>query len=160
MPHSHPTVGHVHLRMADLDSALTYYRDVLGFTVTQRFGATPAFLGAGGYPQHTGLNAWNSASGTPPPRRGHAGFHHAAFLYPDRASPGAAIQRLSDASIALEGAADHGVSEAAYLTDPDGNDVELCLGRAPEDWPRDADGGLAMVATPLDVNALLAEARS
>ncbi len=158
MTHPHPSVGHVHLRVADIDRAIAFYRDVLGFELNQRFGRNAAFLGAGGYHHHVGLNTWDSAGGTPPPR-GHTGLYHAAFLYPDRAALGAVIKRVLDAGIPLEGAADHGVSEAVYLSDPDGNGVELYRDRAREDWPRDADGGLAMVNAPLDVAALVAEAR-
>jgi catechol 2,3-dioxygenase len=155
--HPHPIIGHVHLRVAELDRAIAFYRDVLGFEETQRFGDEAAFLGAGGYHHHIGLNTWASRGGTPPPE-GHTGLYHAAILYPDRASLGAAIKRLRAAGYALTGAADHGVSEAVYLNDPDGNGVELYRDRAPEDWPRDADGKLAMVNAPLDVEALVAEA--
>ncbi len=153
----HPSVGHVHLKVADLDRAIAFYRDVLGFEVTQRYGNRAAFLGAGGYHHHIGLNTWESA-GAPPPPEGHTGLYHAAFLYPDRASLGAALQRVMDAGIPLDGAADHGVSEAVYLRDPDENGVELYRDRAREDWPRDAEGGLKMVNSPLDLQALLAEA--
>jgi catechol 2,3-dioxygenase len=155
--HPHAIIGHVHLRVADLDRAVAFYRDVLGFEETQRFGDEAAFLGAGGYHHHIGLNTWASKGGTPPPR-GHTGLYHAAILFPDRASLGAAIRRLRAAGYKLTGAADHGVSEAVYLDDPDGNGLELYRDRAPQDWPRDADGGLAMVNEPLDVEALVAEA--
>lgn len=158
MPEKHPTVGHVHLKVADLDRAVAFYRDVLGFEEMQRFGNKAAFLGAGGYHHHIGLNTWESAGGTPPPK-GHTGLYHSAFLYPDRKSLGAVIARVLDAGYTLDGAADHGVSEAVYLRDPDGNGVELYRDRAPEDWPRDADGNLAMVNEPLDVDAILAEAQ-
>jgi len=152
-----PTIGHVHLRVADLDRALVFYRDVLGFTVTQRFGDQAAFLAAGGYHHQIGLNTWDSKGGTPPPA-GHTGLYHAAFLYPDRATLGAVIRRVMDAGIPLDGAADHGVSEAVYLRDPDGNGIELYRDRIPQDWPRDDAGGLAMFNRPLDVAALVAEA--
>lgn len=158
MPEKHPTVGHVHLKVADLDRAVAFYRDVLGFEEMQRFGNKAAFLGAGGYHHHIGLNTWESAGGTPPPK-GHTGLYHSAFLYPDRKSLGAVIARVLDAGYTLDGAADHGVSEAVYLRDPDGNGVELYRDRAPEEWPRDADGNLAMVNEPLDVDAILAEAQ-
>ncbi|MGD9293244.1 MAG: VOC family protein [Roseobacter sp.] len=153
----HPSVGHVHLKVADLDRAVAFYRDVLGFEEMQRFGQTAAFLGAGGYHHHIGLNTWHSKDGTPPPN-GHTGLYHSAFLYPDRASLGRVIKRVLDAGYVLDGAADHGVSEAVYLSDPDGNGVELYRDRTPVEWPRDADGNLAMVNDPLDVDALIAEA--
>ncbi len=157
MTHPHPSVGHIHLRVADLERAIAFYRDILGFELTQRFGTSAAFLGAGGYHHHIGLNTWDSAGATPPPA-GHTGLYHAAFLYPDRASLGAVIKQVLAAGITLDGAADHGVSEAVYLRDPDGNGVELYRDRAPQDWPRDAEGGLQMVNAPLDVDALIAEA--
>lgn len=153
----HPTVGHVHLRVADLDRAIAFYRDILGFEITQRFGSKAAFLSAGGYHHHIGLNTWDSAGATPPPP-GHTGLYHTAFLYPDRKSLGAVITRVFDAGLALDGAADHGVSEAVYLRDPDGNGVELYRDRAAQEWPRDAQGTLKMVNAPLDVAALVAEA--
>jgi catechol 2,3-dioxygenase len=159
MPVPHPTIGHVHLKVADLDRAVAFYRDMLGFEETQRFGDRAAFLGAGGYHHHIGLNTWESKGGTPPPK-GHTGLYHSAFLYPDRKSLGQVIGRVLEAGYTLDGAADHGVSEAVYLRDPDGNGVELYRDRAPEDWPRDAAGNLAMVNDPLDVAALLAEGRS
>ncbi|MEQ3624890.1 MAG: VOC family protein [Celeribacter sp.] len=150
-------IGHVHLKVADLDRALTFYGDVLGFEVMQRYGPQAAFLSAGGYHHHIGLNTWESAGGTPPPP-GHTGLYHTAFLYPDRASLGAVLARILAAGITLDGAADHGVSEAIYLRDPDGNGVELYRDRAEADWPRGADGTLAMRNRPLDLEALLAEA--
>ena len=153
----HPSVGHVHLRVADLDRAIAFYRNVLGFELTQTYGSQAAFLGAGGYHHHIGLNTWESKGAGPPPP-GHTGLYHAAFLYPDRASLGTVIKRVLDAGVLLDGAADHGVSEAVYLRDPDGNGVELYRDRAPEDWPRDAEGILKMVNAPLDVAALVAEA--
>ena len=153
-----PHVGHVHLKVADLDRSITFYRDVLGFELTQRYGARAAFLGAGGYHHHIGLNTWESAGATPPPK-GHTGLYHAAFLYPNRASLAAVLRRVLDAGIPLDGAADHGVSEAVYLRDPDQNGVELYRDRRPHNWPRDAQGELAMVNDPLDLEALLAEAR-
>jgi catechol 2,3-dioxygenase len=157
MSQPHPTVGHVHLKVADLERSIAFYRDLLGFELTQRYGDQAAFLGAGGYHHHIGLNTWESRGATPPPP-GHSGLYHAAFLYPDRPSLAAVVKRVLAAGIALDGAADHGVSEALYLRDPDGNGVELYRDRAPEDWPRDSEGGLAMVNDRLDVAALLAEA--
>ncbi|MFK7763898.1 MAG: VOC family protein [Roseobacter sp.] len=156
MQNAHPCVGHIHLKVSDLERALAFYRDVLGFEETQRIGDSAAFLGAGGYHHHIGLNTWDSAGGTPPPT-GHTGLYHGAYLYPDRRSLGRVIKRVLDAGHQLDGAADHGVSEAVYLRDPDGNGVELYRDRKPEDWPRDAAGHLAMVNDPLDVAAILAE---
>jgi catechol 2,3-dioxygenase len=150
-------VGHVHLKVADLDRAIGFYSGVLGFEVTQRLGDQAAFLSAGGYHHHIGLNTWESRGGTPPPA-GTTGLYHAAFLYPDRAALARAVQRVLDAGIALDGASDHGVSEAVYLTDPDGNGVELYRDRPEAEWPRRADGGLAMITAPLDLRGLLAEA--
>ncbi len=150
-------VGHVHLKVADLDRAIAFYGGVLGFELTQRYGSQAAFLAAGGYHHHIGLNTWESAGSTPPPP-GHTGLYHTAFLFPDRTALAQALKRVLDAGIPLDGAADHGVSEAIYLRDPDQNGVELYRDRAPEDWPRDADGHLQMVNAPLDVPALLAEA--
>ena len=158
MSQPHPSVGHVHLKVADLDRAIAFYGALLGFEITQRYGDQAAFLGAGGYHHHIGLNTWESAGATPPPP-GHTGLYHRAFLYPDRASLATVLRRVLEAGISLDGAADHGVSEAVYLRDPDGNGVELYRDRAPEDWPRDADGNLRMVNSRLDIPALLAEAR-
>jgi len=156
--HPQAGIGHVHLKVADLDRAIGFYSGVLGFQVTQRYGAQAAFLAAGGYHHHIGLNTWESLGGTPAPY-GHTGLYHTAFLYPDRASLGDALRRVLAAGLNLDGAADHGVSEAVYLRDPDGNGVELYRDRDPADWPRDADGALAMVNAPLDLEALLADAR-
>ncbi|MEL7261834.1 MAG: VOC family protein [Pseudomonadota bacterium] len=151
-------VGHIHLKVTDLDRAVHFYSEVLGFTVTQRYGDQAAFLAAGDYHHHIGLNTWHSKGAGPAPVRA-AGLYHAAFVFPDRASLGAALQRVLDHGTNLDGAADHGVSEAVYFNDPDGNGIELYRDRAPEDWPRHADGTLKMVNAPLDVDALLAEAR-
>lgn len=152
----HPGVriGHVHLKVADLERAIGFYRDVLGFELTQRFGKSAAFLSAGGYHHHIGLNTWESAGGRPP-APGTTGLYHVAILYPTRAELGDALRRLMDAGIALDGAADHGVSEALYLRDPDGNGVELYHDRPMSEWPRLPDGELAMVTEALDMNALL-----
>lgn len=155
--HPEARIGHVHLKVADLDRAIAFYSDVLGFPLQQRWGDSAAFLGAGGYHHHIGLNTWESLGGTAPPP-GHTGLYHTAFLYPDRAQLADALRRVMDAGIRIEGAADHGVSEAIYVSDPDGNGVELYRDRAPEDWPRDANGTLAMTNAPLDLAALLAEA--
>ena|SRR5687767_7717581 len=149
-------IGHVHLKVADLDRAITFYRDVLGFEVTQRFGAQAAFLSAGGYHHHIGLNTWESLDGDPPPR-GATGLYHLAILYPTRGELASALRRLIDAGVSLEGASDHGVSEALYLRDPDGNGVELYWDRPKEQWPRTAGGELAMYTRHLDLDNLLAE---
>ncbi len=159
MPDIHPEtrVGHVHLKVADLDRAIAFYSGLLGFDVTQRYGAQAAFLSAGGYHHHIGLNTWDSAGGTPPPR-GHTGLYHSAFLFANRKALAQVFRRIVDAGYPLEGSADHGVSEAIYLSDPDGNGVELYRDRLESDWPRKADGSLAMTNSPLDLQALLAEA--
>jgi catechol 2,3-dioxygenase len=155
----HPGVGigHVHLKVADLDRALRFYRDVLGFELTQRYGSQAAFVSAGGYHHHIGLNTWESAGGRPP-APGTTGLYHLAILYPTRAELADALRRLVEAEIPLEGASDHGVSEALYLRDPDGNGVELYCDRPKDRWPRNADGSLAMYTRPLDLKGLLAEA--
>ena len=150
-------IGHVHLKVADLERAIGFYQGVLGFDLITRYGAQAAFLSAGGYHHHIGLNTWESKGGTPAPA-GHTGLYHTAFLFPDRASLAAALQRVIDAGIAIDGSADHGVSEAVYLRDPDGNGVELYRDRAEADWPRDGDGNLVMSNDRLDLRALLAEA--
>ena len=150
-------VGHVHLKVADLDRALVFWRDVLGFEEMQRYGHEAAFLSAGGYHHHIGLNTWESKGGSPPPP-GSTGLFHAAIRYPDRASLADALRRLLEAGVPLDGASDHGVSEALYLRDPDGNGVELYRDRPPAEWPRAEDGSLEMVTAPLDLRALLAEA--
>ena len=150
-------IGHVHLKVADIERALAFYRDVLGFEVTQRRGPSAAFLSAGGYHHHIGLNTWESRGGPPPPR-GTTGLYHVAIRYPDRRSLADALRRLVRAGIQLDGAADHGVSEALYLRDPDNNGVELYRDRPREEWPRTPEGELNMVTLPLDVEALLAEA--
>lgn len=150
-------IGHVHLRVADLDRAIAFYSGVLGLDVMQRSGNGAAFLSAGGYHHHIGLNTWESAGATPPPP-GHTGLYHTAFRYPDRARFAAAVARVLAAGVRLTGRADHGVSEAVYLNDPDGNGVELMWDRPRAAWPRDAEGRLAMVNAPLDVDALVAEA--
>jgi catechol 2,3-dioxygenase len=145
------------LKVADLDRALAFYRDVLGFELTQRYGSQAAFLSAGGYHHHIGLNTWESSGGRPP-AAGSTGLYHLAILYPARAELADALRRLVEAGIPLEGASDHGVSEALYLRDPDRNGVELYWDRPREEWPRTPDGELAMVTEPLDLAALLKEA--
>lgn len=148
-------IGHVHLKVADLDRALAFYNGVLGFEITQRYGAAAAFLSAGGYHHHIGLNTWESRGGSPPPP-GTTGLYHVAILYPTRGALADALRRLVNAAVPLTGASDHGVSEALYLDDPDGNGVELYWDRPQAQWPRDTDGNLAMFTRRLDVEALLA----
>jgi catechol 2,3-dioxygenase len=150
-------IGHVHLKVADLDRAIGFYRDVLGFELMQRMGNQAAFLAAGGYHHHIGLNTWESAGGSPPPP-GTTGLFHVAIRYPSRAALADAVRRLVDASVHIDGASDHGVSEAVYLRDPDQNGVEIYRDRPKEEWPHADDGGVAMFSTPLDLQSLLAEA--
>jgi catechol 2,3-dioxygenase len=148
-------IGHVHLKVADLERAVAFYHGVLGFQITQRWGASAAFLSAGGYHHHIGLNTWESLGGSPPPN-GSTGLFHHAILYPTRVALADALRRVLAAGITLDGAADHGVSEALYLRDPDENGVELYWDRPPDQWPRDAKGDLAMFTRALDLDALLA----
>ena len=150
-------IGHVHLKVSDLDRALGFYRDILGFEVTQRYGTQAVFLSAGGYHHHIGLNTWESKGGKRP-APGTTGLYHTAILFPDRASLGAVLKRIVAAGYPLEGASDHGVSEAIYLSDPDGNGVELYRDRPEAEWPRDANGNLAMTTKRLDLAKLLSEA--
>jgi catechol 2,3-dioxygenase len=151
-------IGHVHLKVADLDRAIGFYRDVLGFELMQRMGDQAAFLSAGGYHHHIGLNTWESRGGSPP-ATGTTGLYHVAIRYPDRAGLADALKRLVESRVPLTGASDHGVSEALYLNDPDGNGIELYRDRPREEWPMAPDGkGVAMVSTPLDLEGLLAEA--
>jgi catechol 2,3-dioxygenase len=151
-------IGHVHLKVSDLDRAIAFYRDVLGFELMQRFGDEAAFLSAGGYHHHIGLNTWESKGGPPPPR-GTTGLFHVAIRFPDRQTLAQAVRAVLAAGIRLTGASDHGVSEAIYLRDPDGNGIELYYDRPRDLWPRPPEGsGVAMFTQPLDVEALLAEA--
>jgi catechol 2,3-dioxygenase len=158
MPTISPAVriGHVHLKVADLDRALAFYCGVLGFEIMQRFGTQAAFISAGGYHHHIGLNTWESRGGNPP-APGTTGLYHTAILYPDRATLADALRRLVTAGIKLDGAADHGVSEALYLRDPDQNGVELYRDRPESEWPRTATGEIAMFTHPLDLQKLLSE---
>src|ERR671918_1125824 len=149
-------IGHVHLKVADIDRALDFYCGILGFELMQRWGADAAFISAGGYHHHIGLNSWDSRGGSPPPP-GSTGLFHTAIRYPTRRALADAVIRLRDASVAIDGASDHGVSEAIYLRDPDQNGVELYWDRPREQWPRPADGGIAMYSRPLDLQGLLAE---
>jgi catechol 2,3-dioxygenase len=150
-------IGHVHLKVADLERALKFYCGVLGFELMQRFGNSAAFISAGGYHHHIGLNTWESEGGAAP-APGTTGLYHLAVVYPTRAALADALQRLMKAGVPLDGAADHGVSEALYLRDPDGNGVELYWDRPREEWPRSGDGELAMFTQPLNLQALLASA--
>jgi catechol 2,3-dioxygenase len=151
-------IGHVHLKVADLDRALGFWRDVLGFEEQARYEDQAVFISAGGYHHHIGLNTWESLGGTPPPP-GHTGLYHVAVRFPDRKALAETLKRVLEAGIPLEGASDHGVSEAIYLRDPDGNGVELYRDRPREEWPRPPDGeGVAMFTRPLDLRSLLAEA--
>jgi catechol 2,3-dioxygenase len=150
-------IGHVHLKVADLDRALRFYNGVLGFQIMQRLGPGAAFLSAGGYHHHIGLNTWESLGGSPPPE-GTTGLYHTAIVYPTRMALAGALQRVLAARIPLEGAADHGVSESIYLRDPDDNGVELYCDKPKEMWPRDAEGHLAMFTRHLDLDRLLSEA--
>ena len=152
------SIGHVHLKVANIDRALAFYRDVLGFQLTQRMGSQAAFLSAGGYHHHLGLNTWESRDGAPPPP-GSTGLYHVAIRYADRRSLADAHRRLERAGVRLDGAADHGVSEALYFRDPDGNGVELYWDRPPEQWPRTPGGDLAMYTAPLDLAGLRAEVK-
>src|SRR5690349_3435357 len=151
-------IGHVHLKVADLERAVAFYSGVLGFDLTTRMGQHAAFLSAGGYHHHIGLNTWESRNG-PPPAAGTTGLYHVAIRYPDRATLADALRRLLDARVPLEGASDHGVSEALYLRDPDGNGIELYRDRPRAEWPRAADGSVRMTTERLDVDALLEESR-
>jgi len=159
MIHPGVRIGHVHLKVADIERALAFYCGVLGFALTQRYGSGAAFISAGGYHHHIGLNTWESLGGSPP-AAGTTGLYHLAILYPTRAELADALQRLMTAEVALDGASDHGVSEALYLRDPDNNGVELYWDRPREKWPQTADGALEMFTRPLDLDNLLAETRS
>jgi catechol 2,3-dioxygenase len=150
-------IGHVHLKVADIERSLAFYTGVLGFELQQRMGDEAAFVSAGRYHHHIGLNTWQS-KGASPPAPGHTGLFHVAIRYPDRATLADALRRLVEAGVPLSGASDHGVSEAIYLADPDGNGIELYRDRPREEWPHDPDGKVAMMTIPLDLNALLAEA--
>jgi catechol 2,3-dioxygenase len=156
--HPQARIGHVHLKVADLERAIAFYRGVLGFELTQRYGDQAAFVAAGGYHHHIGLNTWESLGGPPPPA-GTTGLYHLAILYPTRAALAEALRRVLEAGTPLDGASDHGVSEALYLRDPDDNGVELYWDRPPEMWPRTPDGRLAMFTRRLDLESLLSEAQ-
>ncbi|HSV92212.1 MAG TPA: VOC family protein [Desulfobacterales bacterium] len=149
-------IGHVHLKVSDLERSLDFYCGALGFQLVQRYGPGAAFVSAGGYHHHIGLNTWESKGGSPPPA-GTTGLYHVAIVYPTRAALAEALRRLIAAGVPLDGASDHGVSEALYLTDPDGNGIELYRDRPEAEWPRSAEGGIAMFTRPLDLDALLGE---
>jgi catechol 2,3-dioxygenase len=149
-------IGHVHLKVADLERSLSFYCGVLGFELTQRYGTQAAFVSAGGYHHHIGLNTWESQGGSPPPN-GSTGLYHVAILYPTRRALAVALRRVLEAGIPLDGASDHGVSVALYLRDPDENGVELYWDRPQEEWPRTPEGELAMFTRPLNLNGLLQE---
>jgi len=154
--HPQTRIGHVHLTVSDLDRAVAFYRDVLGFEVTTTYGRDAVFLSAGGYHHHIGLNTW-AGRGAPAPAPGTTGLYHFAILFPDRKSLATTVRRALDAGVRLEGASDHGVSEAIYLRDPDGNGVELYRDRPESEWPKGPDGRLAMSTQPLDLEKLLSE---
>ncbi|MGH2562163.1 MAG: VOC family protein [Thermomicrobiales bacterium] len=154
--HPETRIGHVHLKVSDLDRAIAFYRDALGFELIQRYGAQAAFLSAGGYHHHIGLNTWESLGGASP-APGTTGLYHLAILYPNRVELARACKRLRDHGARIGGASDHGVSEAIYLNDPDGNGIEIYRDRDPEDWPRMPNGELRMTLDPLDLDGLLAE---
>lgn len=154
--HSGMSIGHVHLKVTDLARSIAFYRDVMGFDLTQRYGDQAAFLSAGGYHHHIGLNTWFSKGATAAPKR-NPGLFHVAFLYPDRVALAQALKSVLDAGVAIEGTADHGVSEAIYFSDPDGNGIEIYRDRPEADWPRDAQGQLEMTNAPLDLESVLRE---
>jgi catechol 2,3-dioxygenase len=149
-------IGHVHLKVSDLSRAIAFYREAFGFDVMEQMGNSAAFLSAGGYHHHLGLNTWESRGG-PPPAPGTTGLYHFAILYPTRKELARALRRLLDHGVAIDGASDHGVSEAIYLHDPDGNGIEIYRDRPRDEWPRDADGSIAMVSERLDFQDLLSE---
>jgi catechol 2,3-dioxygenase len=157
-PSIHPEtrIGHVHLKVADLPRAIAFYRDALGFDLMEQMGNSAAFLSAGGYHHHIGLNTWESRGGSPP-APGTTGLYHVAILYPSRLELARALKRLVDYGVPIDGASDHGVSEAIYLRDPDGNGIEIYRDRPREEWPRDPDGRFTMMTAPLDLRALLSE---
>ena len=155
--HPDTRIGHVHLKVSDIQRSEVFYRDVLGFEVTARYGSDAVFMSAGGYHHHIGLNTWHSKGGSAPPARS-TGLFHLAILYPNRKELARAVAAVLEAGVVLDGASDHGVSEAVYLHDPDLNGIELYCDRARDEWPRNPDGGVGMSTDPLDLDALLAEA--
>lgn len=155
--HPETRIGHVHLKVSDIDRAIAFYGEIMGFELQERMGNDAAFMSAGGYHHHLGLNTWHSRGASAPPANT-TGLYHFAILYPDRAALAVALKRLVDANWPIDGASDHGVSEAIYLRDPDGNGIEIYRDRPRDEWPRKADGSLAMTLAPLDLDALLKEA--
>ena len=155
--HPDTRIGHVHLKVSDIQRSEAFYRDVLGFEVTARYGSDAVFMSAGGYHHHLGLNTWQSKGAGPPPARS-TGLYHLAILYPNRTELARAVAAVLEAGVGLDGASDHGVSEAVYLHDPDGNGIELYRDRDRDEWPRNPDGGVGMSSDPLDMDALLTEA--
>lgn len=156
MAHKETTVGHIHLTVSDLDRALSFYRDLLGFEISARYGESAVFLSAGGYHHHIGLNTWAGKDATPPPS-GHTGMYHVAFLYPSRLELAKILRNLMDAKYPIDGSADHGVSEAIYLRDPDENGIELYVDRPRKEWKVGNDAMVEMVTQPLDLNGILRE---
>lgn len=154
--HSKSHIGHVHLTVADLDRSIKFYRDLLGFNVTARFGNSAVFLSSGDYHHHIGLNTWAGPDATPPPE-GHSGLYHFAILYPNRHELAKAFKVLWEEKYSIDGASDHGITESIYISDPDGNGVELYCDRSSEAWPTDEDGNFVLVTTPLDLPNLLSE---
>lgn len=156
MAHKETTVGHIHLTVSDLDRALSFYRDLLGFEISARYGESAVFLSAGGYHHHIGLNTWAGKDATPPPS-GHTGMYHVAFLYPSRLELAKILRNLMDAKYPIDASADHGVSEAIYLRDPDENGIELYVDRSRKEWKVGTDGMVEMVTQPLDLRSILKE---
>jgi len=152
-------VGHIHLKVSNLERSIAFYQDVLGFHVTLRYGEQAAFLAAGAYHHHIGLNTWESLGGAPVAKKA-TGMHHVAFVYPDRAALGAVVGHVRASGVEIYGAADHGVSEAVYFDDPDGNGIELYWDRAPELWGKTPDGGIQLISAPLDLDALISDGRA
>ena len=157
--HPQTRIGHVHLKVSDIDRSVAFYRDALGFEVQQHFGHSAAFLSAGGYHHHIGLNTWESRNGQAP-APGTTGLYHFAILYPNRRELARALKRLIEHGVPIDGAADHGVSEAIYFRDPDDNGIEIYVDRDPADWPREANGELRMVTEPLDFDGLMGELKT
>lgn len=154
MAHKNTRVGHIHLTVADLDGSLAFYRDLLGFEISARYGDSAVFLSAGGYHHHIGLNTWAGKGASPPPT-GHTGMYHVAFLYPNRRELAVVLKNLMEAKYPIDGSADHGVSEAIYLSDPDGNGVELYVDRPKSEWKVNNDGMVEMITAPLDLEPIL-----
>jgi catechol 2,3-dioxygenase len=157
MAHKDTQVGHIHLTVSDLDRSLAFYRDLLGFEISARYGDSAVFLSAGGYHHHIGLNTWSGKGATPAPK-GHTGMYHVAFLYPSRLELAKVLKKLMNEKYPIDGSADHGVSEAIYLRDPDGNGIEIYADRPRDEWPKDAKGNMTMYTRPLDIQGLMEQA--